>query len=213
MGKKNKINLYTFLGIAGMFFFLLIVVILHFVNRTSSPVIHYISEYAILEQGWLLNVALCGNFVSLSSLSIVLYIAYEPPLRSWLCIISTVITAFTTTIIANIFPTDLHGNAITPSGYIHNFSALTGTLAFLLSMNIFSFRLKRHSLLTGKYVLLIFLAIASSAIFVVMLFLNDSIQGYAGLIQRIFSLAMIGWVVLFLYGVRSGTITLLKQYV
>ena len=195
------------MGVAGLVFFVSIVILFHFISAELNPMHHFISEYATSEFGWLLNIALIGNFISLISLGIILYQVYQPPLRSWTCIVGIWITALTATIIVNIFPADPLGKAITTSGYIHNYSALAGTLSMFVSMIVFSSKLKLHGLLRGKYHILLILAVLAPITFIVLLYINEAIEGWAGFVQRIFSIVMIAWTIIVFYGIRSGSIT------
>lgn len=205
--KLDIINFWTSLGVAGLVFFIFIVILFHFIGPELNPMHHFISEYATSEYGWLLNIALIGNFISLSSLGIILYLVYQPPLRCWTCIIGIGITALTTTIFANIFPADLYGQAITTSGHIHNYSALLGTLSMFVSMIVFSRRLKLYGLLRDKYYILLILAILAPITFIVLLLINVVIKEWVGIVQRIFSMIMITWTMVAFYGIRSGSIT------
>ena len=207
MYRLNTINFWTFIGVAGLVFFIFIVILLHFISAELNPMHHFLSEYATSEFGWLFNIALVGNFISLISLGVIIYQVYQPPFRSWTCIVGIWITAITTTIIANIFPADPLGKSITTSGYIHNYSALVGTLSMFVSMIIFSTKLKFHGLLRGRYYVLLILAILAPITFIVLLYINDAIKEWAGLVQRIFSIVMITWTIIAFYSIRTGSIT------
>ena len=111
-------------------------------------------------------------------------------------------------ILTNFFPTDLHGTAVTVSGYIHNFGAFIGSIAGLIFMFVLSIRLKASGLLQGGYRLLFLLAIVAPILFLAMLVIFEGMPVFVvGIFQRIYVGIMLLWLIITSNGIRSGAIT------
>jgi hypothetical protein len=201
------VQLWSAVGMTGFAIFIATAILLHLIQPEFDPFSRFISEYALGEHGWLLRVALVGNFFGCFALMLLLYYAYPPPFRSWICIIGVGITIITATILTAIFPADLHGKALTLSGHIHNFSALIGTLSMFVVMNVLSLRLHRSGLMQGLYRILPLLALVAPLFFLVNIVIFYYIPGLSGLGQRIFSVIIFTWLLVTLYGIRSGSLT------
>ena len=185
--------------------FIVIILAMHIIHPEFDPSKRFMSEYVLGDYGWLLNIAFLGNLIGSIALTIAVYLAYPPPLRSWICIICLGVAAIS--VLTNFFPTDLHGKAITVSGHIHNFGAFVGTLAILVVMLVLSIRLNVLGLLQGFYRMLLLLAILAPIVFLTMLIIVDRIPSLVGIAQRIYAMSILTWMIVVSYGIRSGAIT------
>jgi hypothetical protein len=192
-------------AIAGVSVFIGIILVLHVIHPEFDPSKRFMSEYVLGNYGWLLNIACLGNLIGSIALTIAVYLAYPPPVRSWICIICLGIAAIS--VLTNFFPTDLHGKAVTVSGHIHNLGAFGGTLAILVVMLVLSIRLHVLGLLQGFYRMLLLLAILAPIVFLTMLIIVDRIPGLVGIAQRIYVAIILTWMIVISYGIRSGVIT------
>jgi hypothetical protein len=203
------------IAIMGFLAFLIIVILLHFLNPEFDPLKRFISEYITGHFGWLLNVAFVGNFIGCIALTIVVYQAYQPPYRSLIGIICFIITPLT--VLTNFFPADLQGEDISKAAQnnlpllIHLIGGSTGVFTMLVGMLAISIKLKVLGLLKGFYNNLILIAILAPIFFLAQIFTFDNIFGLAGLGQRIFVAGLFSWLIIILTGIRSGAITPEKQ--
>jgi len=193
------------IAITGFSVFLIVIIFLHFIHPENDFSKQFMSEFTFGDYGWLLNIAIIGNLIGSIAFTFGVYHSYQPPHRSWICIICLGIA--TISILTNFFPTDPHGNAITVTGYIHNFGAFIGTIAILVVMFVFSISLKQFGLLQGYYRILIILAILAPIFFILLFFVLDQMPGLVGLVQRIYALIILTWLITTSYGIRSGAIT------
>lgn len=207
--RNNSIGISTrrwsSIAIAGVSVFIVVIIVLHVIHPEFDPSQRFMSEYAIGEYGWLLNIAFLGNLIGSFALTLAVYHAYPPPLRSWTCIVCLGIV--TISVLTNFFPTDLHGKAMTVTGHIHNIGAFVGTLAILVVMLVLSLRLNVFGLLPGFYRILVLLAILAPIFFLTMLISVDRMPGLVGVGQRIYAMIILTWIIVISYGIRSGAVT------
>lgn len=193
------------IAIAGFSVFLAIILLLHVLHPEFMPTQRFISEYALGDYGWLLNIAILGNLIGSLALIQALYQAYPKPFRSWIVLVCLGVA--TISILTNFLPTDLHGKAITISGYIHNMGTFIGSLAGLGCMAVLSRRLNRFGFLQGWYRILRFLSIVAPIVFLTMLMLAKHLFGWIGLLQRLYAAMILLWFMITAYGIRSGALT------
>ena len=94
------------------------------------------------------------------------------------------------------FPTDIHSEAVTISGHIHNIGTFTGTLAIFTVMIIFPFQLKKIGMLKGIYVLLVLLGLLAPIAFVFLLIIANSAPDFVGIGQRIYAFIIMIWLII-----------------
>ncbi len=208
--KKNfsagiSIRLWSSIAIAGFLQFILIIVLLHIICPEFDPLTRFMSEYALSEYGWLLTIALIGMIISCVCLTIILYHAYTPPLRSQTGIICIGVAGIAS--ILTLFPVDLYAKAITMSGHLHNFGGLVANLALLVGMLAISLRLEGYGQLQSFYNALYILAFLAPIFFLSIIAAFNGGLGFVGLAQRLFVLIILSWLIIISYGIRSGAIT------
>ncbi|MFX0137770.1 MAG: DUF998 domain-containing protein [Candidatus Hodarchaeota archaeon] len=192
-------------AISGFFLFGFILISMHFIHPEFNPINRFMSEFILGQHGWIMNIAYTGNFIGFFSLIIAIYHSYSPPVRSWAALISLGIAVIC--ILSNYFPVDIYGKATTISGYIHNLGGFVGSIAGLTFMFLFYKRLKVYGLLSGKYHILIMLAISATILFLGLLFFFEQISGFIGVIQRVYVAILIAYFITVSNGIKSGAIT------
>jgi len=197
------------ISIAGFFVFLIIDLFMHFVSPEIDPAKRYVSEYILSTHGWLMNIAFVGNLIGCATFTYAFYLSYQKPFRSWICIICLSIA--TLSVLTNFFPADINGKAVTISGHIHNLGAFLGSLAIILLMVIFSLKMRLQGLRLGVYQILIILAVFAPISFAILLIAADRVPGFIGIIQRIYVLIIMTWLILASLGLRSGAIILKNE--
>ena len=167
---------------------------LHFLRTDYDPLQRFISEYAVGPYSIIMRLAFfclsAGSFV----LVVALYRSIPRSARSYTALIlllSWSICVF----VAGIFPTDLVGSAETSSGNIHDKASLIGFVSIVLA-SFFLLRFRRDerwkkyyrsSLLLSVIIMLAFLGFMASII---------TEFKFIGLMQRIFILFVLVWLVI-----------------
>ncbi len=195
-------------AIVGFSLFLFVLFLMHFVHPEIAFATRFMSEYALGEHGWLLNIAFSANLVGSVAFLVAVYRAYPPPHRS-----NAAVTCYgiaTLAILTNFFPTDPYGKAVSLSGHIHNLGGLFGGLAALVFFLIQSVRLHSLGLLRGRYRALLLLAVSGPILFVAVLIAAARMSDLVGIVQRVYVLVLMLWLILVANGIRTGAL-LLKQ--
>ncbi|MCG8458788.1 MAG: DUF998 domain-containing protein [Holophagales bacterium] len=194
----------SFVAIAGFSLFLFVLFLMHFVHPEIGFTNRFLSEYALGEHGWLLNVAFTGNLLGSVAFLAAIYQAYPPPHRSIAALACYGVA--TLAILTNFFPTDPNGVAVSFSGHIHNLGGFLGGLAALVFFVIHSQRLHSFGLLQGRYRALVWLAILAPILFIVVLVAAARESEMIGIIQRVYVLAVMLWLILAADGIGSGAL-------
>jgi hypothetical protein len=189
-------------ALAGIAYFVLAVVALHFLRSADDPVRQTTSEYAVGSYGYLMTSAFLS--VSLASLALVigLYQGTTPSARSRTGLALLGIWAVGV-LIAMIFPIDLTDAPRTTAGTIHR---ITGPLAFLsLSFGaiLVSRRLKQDDNWRPIHRFALTLSVFMLAAFIVTGLNIATDSGFAGLFQRIVLVAFVTWFVLLAARLRA----------
>ena len=201
---EKQISTFSVIAIIGFTVFLSLTFILHFIQPGYNPSEKYVSEFILGEYGWLLNIAITGNLIGCAALTIVFYYFYKfhKSYKSLICLVCLCIA--TLSVITNYFPTDVHGRAVTISGYIHNTGAFIGTLAIFPVMIIFPFQLKKIGMLNGIYNLLVLLGLFAPVSFILLLIIVNSAPDFAGISQRIYALIIMLWLIMAAFRLKTG---------
>lgn len=211
--KKNSLKTlnrrWSIIAISGFFLFGFILFVMHFIHPEINLLNRFMSEFILGEHGWILNIAITSNLIGFISLIVAIYLAYPPPHRSWLALLSLGIAMVC--ILSNYFPVDIYGKANTISGHIHNLGGFVGSIAGLIFMFVFSLRLKEHGLLRGSYRILIFLVFCASVLFLGLVFFFEQMSEFIGVVQRFYAAAIIAWFIIIANGIRTGSITPEKE--
>jgi uncharacterized protein DUF998 len=199
-GRSRVTGFFALLAIVGIADFLLNITALHFVRPDVNPVLEPISNYAVGPYGFLFTVADIGGGLAALALILGLYLGIAPPGRSYVGLFLLGLYGVSE-LLAGIFPIDV-GAEITTVGAIHN---IVGNIAFfgfpiaaiLLSLGMGkderwrSFR--RPALaLAGVVVLTVILTMVGFNIGI----------GF-GVIQRLFNVAAMLWMLMVALHLRS----------
>jgi hypothetical protein len=177
---------------------------MHFVHPEIAFTNRFVSEYVLGERGWLLNIAFAGNLIGSVAFIAAIYQAYPPPHRS---IAAMTCYGFATlAILTNFFPVDPYGKAVSLSGHIHNLGGFLGGLAALVFFVIHSVRLHSFGLLRGCYRALLLLAVSGPILFIVVLVAVARMNEIVGIIQRVYVLVLMLWLILAANGIRTGAL-------
>jgi Protein of unknown function (DUF998) len=170
------------------------IIVLHFLRTDYNPLQRFISEYAVGPYSIVMRLAFFCLSAGSLALVIALYTSIPGSARSYTALI-LLLTWSICVFIAGIFPTDLIGSAETSSGNIHDKASLIGFVSIVLaSFFLLRFRRderwKKHyrsSVLLSVIIMLAFLAFIAS---IIMEFT------YIGLIQRLFIMLVLSWLVI-----------------
>jgi hypothetical protein len=183
----------TTLAILGIAYFLIVVIVLHFLRPDLNPISRFISEYAVGPYGFLMRSAFFG--LSLGSLALVvgLYLGVSRPGRSWIGLVLLGVWGVGI-LIAGIFPADLQGAPVTTVGSIHQTASALAFLSVILATILISWRFKqdkkwssfrRSALILSLVILVTFIGFSLSV--------NTE---FGGLSQRIFIASILLWLLL-----------------
>ena len=188
-------------AVAGFSTFLVVTFVLHFIQPDYDISKEYVSEFVLGAHGWLLNIGIAGNLAGCTAFTLAFYFYFHKTYKSWICMVCLVIA--TLSVITNFFPTDIHGKAVTISGYIHNFGTFIGTLVIFPVMIIFPYQLKKIGLLKGIYFLLAVLAPLAPVFYLILLIIVDSAPEFIGIGQRVYALIIMLWLILAAFRLKS----------
>lgn len=195
---------FSIIAMTGFTVFLSVLFVMHFIHPEFTFLDHFMSEYAHGEYGWLLNFAIIGNLIGSIALIIAVYHAYPSPYRSTVSLVFYGIA--TLAILTNFFPIDPTGKSITVSGYIHNLGGFFGGIAGLVFFLIHSIRLRSFGVLRGFYRILLYLAILGPILFIAAMIVAAYMDPIVGIMQRIYVLVLMGWLIIAANGIRTGAL-------
>ena len=198
---RNSWRFPSTVAIIGFTISLCTIFLMHIVHPELSFSGHYISEYVHEEHGWILNFVIIGNLIGSIALIIAVYYAYPPPYRSWISI--AIYGIATCAILTNFFPIDPPGESVTLSEQIHNLGGFFGGIAGLAFSLIHTIRLRSFGLLQGFYQTLIILAISGIILFIVLMIATIYLAGIIGILQRIYVLILMSWLIIAANGIRT----------
>jgi hypothetical protein len=201
---SNSWRLPSTIAVIGFIVFLSVILLMHFVNPEVTFWNHYVSEYVHGEHGWILNIAITGNLIGSIAFIIAIYRAYPPPYRSMTSIfLYGIVTA---AILTNYFPIDPSGETVTLSGQIHNLGGFFGGLAGLAFFCIHTIRLRSFGVLLGFYRILLILTVSGIVLFIVVMLAAIYADGIIGVIQRIYALVLMSWLIIAANGMRTDAL-------
>ena len=208
MKPDNFRSMMSIVAIVGFSTFLVTTFILHFLQPDYETSKRYVSEFILGQYGWLLNLAIIGNLIGCTAFTAVFYIFHKTK-RSRICLICLCVA--TLAVLTNFFPTDIHGEAVTLSGHIHNLGAFIGTLAIFPVMFIFPYQLKKTGFLNGVYAMLAILAPLAPVFFIILLVAGAKAPGFIGIGQRIYALIIMIWLILAALRLKSLDLNPVKK--
>jgi hypothetical protein len=197
---ENLRSKLSIIAVIGFSVFLITTFVLHFLQPDYDTSKKYVSEFILGQYGWLLNLAIIGNFVGCGAFTLAFY-SFHKSNKSWICL--GCLCVATLSVLSNFFPTDIHGKAVTISGYIHNIGIFAGTLAIFPVMVIFPYQLKRIGLLSGKFITLAILAPLAPVFFLVLLVMVSIAPNIVGIGQRVYALIIMLWLILAAFRLKT----------
>ena len=192
----------AFVALAGIAYFVLAIVALHFLRPDLNPIQQPTSAYAVGPYGWIMASAFFSASVAWFALVRGLARAVAQPARSRLGLGLLGLWAVAV-LIAMLFPMDMPGTPATIAGTIHD---VTGPVAFLCltaGMTLVSWRFKDgtqwHALRRGALILSVIMLFGYVATFLSFITGSD----YLGLYQRIALATSVAWLVCVAVHMRS----------
>lgn len=177
---------------AGVVYFAISVAVLHFLRPEYDPATRFISEFAVGPYGYLMTIAFFA--LGLGSLALSFGIAgVSPASRKSRTGTSLMGLWGAGVMVAGIFPADLTGSPETTSGSIHNAASIVSFLVLIAGAILFPLGMRRDARWQASRRLLLGLAFAVLAGFLVFI----AMQGTApGIGQRIFIALVLLWLLL-----------------
>ncbi len=180
-------------------------VALHFLSTEFDSTVNFVSEYSLGRFAWLMAAANLFGITGKIALLGALHTAGIAPLRSLIGGLMTVhILAL---VLVLVFPIDSieqafadgDGPNFTTSGWIHALSGLVASVTMIISAVLITVRIARSGLLMSGYKALIPLCVVAPAAYIAM-FATQPGMYPAGLYQRLYLIAIIGWLLIVAYG-------------
>jgi len=182
-----------------------LLIALHFLSTEFDPTVNFVSEYSLGNFAWLMAASFLFGITGKIALLGALNIAGIAPLRSLIGGLMTVhILAL---VLLLVFPIDSieqafadgDGPNFTTSGWIHALSGLVASVTMIISAVLITVRIARSGLLMSGYKALIPLCVVAPAAYIAM-FATQPGMYPAGLYQRLYLIAIIGWLLIVAYG-------------
>ncbi len=184
-------------------------VALHFLSTEFDSTVNFVSEYSLGRFAWLMAAANLFGITGKIALLGALHTAGIAPLRSLIGGLMTVhILALG---VLFVFPIDSIEHAFadggvpnfTTSGWIHALSGLIASVTMIISAVLITVRIAQSGLLKSGYKALIPLCVVAPAAYIAM-FTTQPGMYPAGLYQRLYLIAIIGWLLIVAYGLFAG---------
>lgn len=176
-------------GAAG---FILIVAVLHVVDRELDPVSGFVSEYVLGDHTWLMRLAFLSVTVALFGMTLLAHRALPASRgRTGVTVLLTVATGGT--LAAGVFdtdPKDVLATTPSTSGLIHYWAFMTSVLAFLAATVVLGRLFSRTPGSQEHARPQLVFAAAMLAAFLLMFFSSTEV---VGLTQRVYLLAALAW--------------------
>ncbi len=199
------------LAIGSCAVFAVAIALLHVLRPDLIPVSSFVSQYLNGPYAELMVVAFLAIGTAQVALAIAFYRNYVPPLRPTLAALLLAITglgtipsAFFTPLPPGVNPELVSAQAQT-ADMLHDLVGLAGFVIGTLASILLANWLRKAGLLSGGYRALFWLALLMPLLFLLMFFTADGPA--VGVVQRLFLLALLSWLLLAASGIRSGAIT------
>jgi hypothetical protein len=180
------------IGLGGICSFLVLVVVLHFVESEFSPISRFVSEYALGDYGYLMNIAFFLLGVGTGSLALGLrrdVWSGHSEASALLGIAAAMV------IIAGMFNSDPSTQEvpISTTGLVHEVAVLIGMIAVLGAAVVLAIRLGHDSSSQSSARVALVWAVVLAASMIVHLVTRET--ELAGMLQRIYVGVVLGWLV------------------
>jgi hypothetical protein len=200
--ETKTVSKLTAVAIAAITYFVVIIVILHFLRPDLDPIRQPTSEYAVGPYGFLMTSAFFSMSLASWALIVGLYQGISQPVRSQVGL-GLLGMWGVGVLIAMLFPIDPEGSPQTVAGTIHR---INGPLIFLcvtVGTILLSRRFKQDENWRLIYHPALLLSLVMLAAFI-LTFLSFAAQlGFTGLMQRIHLTALVPWMLLTTTRLRS----------
>jgi len=195
----------TTLALICIAYFVIVIILLHFLRPDLNPLSRPTSEYAVGEYGFLMSTAFFSMSVASFSLLIGLYKGISKPAQSRIGLILLGIWG-TGVLVAMMFPINREGTDLTTVNIIHR---TNGPLIFLC-LSVGAVLISRRVRLDDKWRPFYHTALTLSLIMLALFFITGANiatkSGFEGLCQRTFLLVFVTWFISMNLHLRS-TIT------
>jgi hypothetical protein len=199
-GSSRVTMVLALLTVGGVATFLFNLTALHFLRPDVNPVLEPISNYAVGPNGFLFTAADIGSGLAALALMLGLYLGIAPPARSYIGLFFLGLYGVSE-LLAGIFPIDV-GAETTTVGAIHNIVGNIGFFGFPIAVILLSLGMGKDE--RWRSLRLPALALAGVVVLTVILTMvgvNIGI-GY-GVIQRLFNVAAMVWMLVVALHLRS----------
>jgi hypothetical protein len=199
-GRSRVTMVLALLTIGGIATFLFNLTALHFLRPDVNPVLEPISNFAVGPFGFLFTAADIGSGLAALALMLGLYLGIAPPARSYIGLFFLGLYGVSE-LLAGIFPIDV-GAETTTVGAIHNIVGNIGFFGFPIAVILLSLGMGKDE--RWRSLRLPALALAGVVVLTVILTMvgvNIGI-GY-GVIQRLFNVAAMVWMLVVALHLRS----------
>src|SRR5215204_6798797 len=189
-------------AIVGVAYFVVIIVVLHFLRADLNPIRRPTSEYAVGPYGFLMTSAFFSMSLASFALVIGLHQGISQRARSQVGLGLLGIWAVGV-LIAMSFPIDPEGAPQTISGTIHRINGPLAFLSLTAGTILVSRRFKQDGLWRPIHRTAVILSLVMLAAFIANFLNIATASGFAGLCQRIFLVAFVTWFLLTAARLRS----------
>jgi hypothetical protein len=189
--KTGQSNRMATVALAGISYFIVVVMVLHFLQPDLHVLYRYISEYAVGRYGWLMTSAFYGLSLGSFSLTLGLYRKISRKGRSWVGLMLLAMWSFGI-LVAGIYKADLITAIETPEGNIHSQVSLL-TFISLVTSSFFLLHFRKDIVWKSYYRLSLVLSVGivlSFLAFFWTIFTNHAMVGFT---QRIFITMVLLW--------------------
>ena len=203
--RTNQLKTIAIMAIASVVYFVVVILILHFLRPDLDPISQPTSQYAVGSYGFLMTSAFFSMSIASFTLVLGLYQGISQTARSKVGLVLLGLWGVGV-IIAMLFPIDPEGSPPTMAGTIHQ---IDGPLAFLCvtaSTILLSRRFNQDENLHLLYYPALLLSLVLLITFI-LTFISFATQlGFTGLTQRIHLATLVTWMVLTAARVRSTSL-------
>ncbi|HEY3232336.1 MAG TPA: DUF998 domain-containing protein [Roseiflexaceae bacterium] len=189
-------------AIAGIAYFVVIIVALHVLRPDLNPIQRPTSEYAVGPYGYLMTSAFFSMSVASWALVIGLYQGVSQPARSRIGLGLLGLWAVGV-LIAMLFPIDLEGAPQTISGTVHRMNGPLTFLSLTAGVILVSRRFKHDETWRPFHRTALILSLVMLAAFIGTFLSIATESGFAGLTQRIYLATFVTWFLLTAARLRS----------
>lgn len=192
---------FAMIALAGVWFFTIAVIILHFLRPDYNPMTRYVSEFAVGNFSSLMTIAFFALSLGSAALVFMLNRTITKDGRSLSGLLFLGIWSVCV-FIAGIFKTDILGGPDTQEGLIHGLSSLLAFVSLIVA-SFLLLKFKRDERWAQYHRSSMLMAIAMLVTFLAFFGAMMSMPEIAGLTQRIFLAVVLTWLIVMAMRARS----------